>query len=189
MILSSEIKVTTEILWRGAVIFAFIDVILVTVMTRLIRPSDLKKMKWRLVTMMAVFFCVLFGAVASYIFWDSVYSYVFPAWARWIIPPSYGILFAVIGLLFWWLAFRIPGNAVMNFCILGGLWGIVSHIWAIHRGILEKPPMLQGASPIAAVTIAAFEFIIYWCICLGLTALIGYTSTRLFIIKNKNLHE
>ena len=169
MINSNELKVTTEVLWRGAVIFALIDVVFVAVLTKVVKPSDLHSMKWRLFMFMAVFFCALFGTLVSLIFWEPVYSYVFPAWARWLIPPVYGLLFAFSGLFFWWLSFRLPSNPVMNFCILGGLWGIISHIWAIYRGILEKPPMLQGASPFAAVIIAAFEFIFYWCVCLSLT--------------------
>jgi hypothetical protein len=31
--------------------------------------------------------------MTSGLFWDSVYHYVFPAWARWFIPPVYGLLF------------------------------------------------------------------------------------------------
>lgn len=184
MIISNEIKVTTEILLKGALIFALIDIVFVTILTKLIKPEDLYRMKWKLVVFMAFFFCILFGAIVSIIFWDSVYSYVFPKWARWIIPPSYGLLFATIGLFFWWLAFRLPTNAVMNFCILGGLWGITTHIWAIYHGILEKPPRLQGASQVAAIIIATFEFIFYWCVCLGLISLLEHIRKRLSGNKN-----
>jgi hypothetical protein len=109
MTLTTDTKVTTEILWQGALIFAFIDIIFVAVLARLIKPTTLREMKWTLVAVMAVFFCGLFGILASYIFWESVYHYVFPEWSRWLIPPAYGLLFAAIGLLFWWIAFRIPG--------------------------------------------------------------------------------
>jgi hypothetical protein len=179
MIPTTEIKVTTEILWEGAFFFALIDVIFVAILTRLIKPADFYKMKWRLVVIMAIFFCTLFGVLVSFVFWDSVYCYVFPAWARWIIPPVYGLLFASFGLFVWWLSFSLRTNAVMNFCLFGGLWGIMTHIWAIYRGILEKPPMLQGANPFAAVIIAAFEFIFYWCVCLSLTFLAQQIEKRL----------
>lgn len=180
MNIPDDIKVTTEVLWKGAMFFALIDIILITVLTRLIKPKDLFKMKWRLLIFMAIFFCILFGSIVSLIFWDSVYSYVFPSWIRWIIPPSYGVLFSLIGLFFWWLAFKLPANPVLNFCILGGLWGLTTHILAIHRGILDKPPMLQGASSISALTIATFEFIFYWSICLGFTYLIERLVKKLF---------
>lgn len=179
MIHGAETKVTTEILWKGALLFALTDVVFVALIARLIKPADLYKMKWILVICMAIFFCVLFGILASYFFWDSVYGYVFPVWARWIIPPLYGLLFAAYGLFVWWLSFRLHTNAVISFCLFGGLWGILTHIWAIYRGILEKPPMLQGASPVAAVVIAAFEFIFYWCACLSLTLLIQQIVRRL----------
>jgi len=180
MNINGDIKVTSEVLWKGAMFFAITDVILITFLTRLIKPKDLFKMKWRLLIFMAIFFCILFGSIVSLIFWDSVYSYVFPSWMRWIIPPSYGVLFSLIGLFFWWLAFKLPANPVFNFCISGGLWGLITHILAIYRGILDKPPMLQGASSISALTIATFEFIFYWSICMGFTYLIDRLGTKIF---------
>jgi hypothetical protein len=178
MTISNEIKVTSEILWKGALSFALIDIVFVAALIKLVKPHDLQMMKWKLVIFIAFFFTLLFGILVSVVFWDSVYSYVFPEWARWIIPPSYGILFSSVGLLFWWIAFRLPANAVRNFCLLGGLWGMTSHIWAIHRGILEKPPMLQGAGPVPAVVIAIFEFIFYWCVCLAFTSFIYHFRSR-----------
>jgi hypothetical protein len=173
MIASNDLKVTSEILWRGALLFAGIDLVFVTIIIRIVKPSELLKMKWTLVIVMAIFFTFLFGFITSFLFWDSVYSYVFPSWARWIIPPFYGINFSVAGLFFWWIASRSPKGQVIIFCLLGGLWGVITHILAIHRGILDKPPMLIGASPFAALTIAAFEFIFYWCICLTISRLLN----------------
>jgi hypothetical protein len=174
MIASNDIKVTSEILWRGALLFAVIDLVFVSIIIKIIKPSDLFRMKWTLVIVMALFFTFLFGFITSFLFWDSVYSYVFPSWARWIIPPLYGLLFSMAGLFFWWIAFRSLKRQVIIFSLLGGLWGVITHILAIHRGILDKPPMLTGASPFAALTIAAFEFIFYWCICLTITRLIQH---------------
>jgi len=37
---------------------------------------------------------------------------------------------------------------------------------------VDKPPMLQGASPVAAVVIAIFEFTFYWCIILSVACLL-----------------
>jgi hypothetical protein len=172
MIISDDLKVTSEVLWRGALLFAIFDLVVVSVMVKVIKPVDLFRMKWKLVTVMALFFCFLFGAVVSILFWDSVYSYVFPAWTRWIIPVAYGLLFSLAGLLFWWIATHIKKIPVLIFCLFGGLWGVITHILAIYRGILDKPPMLIGASPVSALTVAAFEFIFYWCICLTITKLI-----------------
>lgn len=175
----NEIKVTTAVLLKGAFFFVLFDSVLITVLARLVRSEDLFRLKWKLVGFMGVFFFLLFGSLASIIFWDSVYSYVFPLWARWIIPPVYGLLFAAVGLFFWWLAFRLRTNAVVTFCLLGGVWGTATHLWAIYRGIMVKPPMLQGASPAAAVLIATFEFIFYWCVCLAIVSLGDYIRKQL----------
>lgn len=178
MIASNDIKVTSEILWRGALLFTVIDLVYVSIIIKIVKPSDFLKMKWALVIVMALFFTFLFGFITSFLFWDTVYSYVFPSWARWIIPPLYGLLFSMAGLFFWWVASRSLSGQVLIFCILGGLWGVITHILAIQRGILSKPPMLIGASPVAALTIAAFEFIFYWCICLTITRLIQHLRLR-----------
>jgi len=172
MIASNDLKVTSEILWRGALLFAVIDFVFVSILIKIIKPADLFKMKWKLVFVMGVFFFFLFGFIVSILFWDTVYSYVFPSWARWIIPPLYGLLFSAAGIIFWWIASRCSANQVLVFCLFGALWGVITHILAIARGILAKPPMLIGSSPAAALTIAAFEFIFYWCICLTITKLI-----------------
>jgi hypothetical protein len=118
MIVSNDIKVTSEILWRGALLFAAIDIVFVSIIIKIIKPSDLFKMKWTLVIVMAIFFTFLFGFIISFLFWNSVYSYVFPSWARWIIPPVYGLLFSVAGLFFWWIASHSPMNRVIIFCLL-----------------------------------------------------------------------
>jgi hypothetical protein len=173
MVIPPDLKVTTEILLKGTLIFALIDIVFVAILYKLIKPADLIKMKWNLVIVMAVFFSILLGSVMSILFWESVYCYVFPSWARWIIPPSYGLLFSVLGLLFWWISIRVKKYSVIIFCLFGGLWGILTHILAIQRGILDKPPMLIGSSPIAALTIATFEFIFYWSICLTISRLIS----------------
>jgi hypothetical protein len=76
------------------------------------------------------------------------------------------LLFAGIGWILWTIA-RAARSPVIVFCLAGGLAGILTHIWAVFRGIIQKPPMLQGASPVTAVAFAAVEYALYWCIILG----------------------
>ena len=171
MAVSPDIKVTTQILWEGALIFALIDVVFVFILRWRIKPEAFRQLKWTLVITTGIFWCLLLVILMSWIFWEPVYHYVFPNWARWLIPPVYGLLFAAVGLLFWSIALRFPGNPVVTWCLLGGLWGMITHIWAVYRGILDKPPMLQGASPLAAVIMPIFEFIFYYSIILSLTTL------------------
>lgn len=151
--------------------FAVIDAVFVLLLAWRIGSAAFRNMKWPLAFTSAVFWFALFITVMSWIFWEPVYHYVFPSWARWLVPPVYGVLFGGVSILFWWLALRIPGNVVVNYCILGGLWGMITHIWGIHRGLLDKPPMLQGVSPLSASVMPIFEFIFYWCIILSVASL------------------
>jgi hypothetical protein len=171
-------KITTEILWQGALIFAGIDVVFIPILAWRIKPMIFRRAKWALVGVTAIYWCALWTWVLDN-FWDPVYHYVFPTWARGFIPPIYGLLFAGVSLLFWWLALRSHGNPVLNFCLLGGLWGMITHLLAISRGILSKPPVLQGAAPVATVIIAIFEFMFYWCVILSMTVLVYHIWRKL----------
>jgi len=179
MAISPDLKVTTETLWIGALLLAVIDVPFVYFLSRRIKPDAFHDLKWPLIITTGVFVCLLFGTLMSGIFWESVYHYFFPDWARWLIVPMYGLLFGAAAFAIWWLAVRFRGNPAVNWCILGGVWGMVTHTWAMARGLLEKPPMLQGASPVAVLAIAAFEFIFYWCVILSVSLLVRGGRPRL----------
>jgi hypothetical protein len=172
MTLPPDFKVTSHMLWVGTLIFAMIDAAFVPLLAWRIKPAIFHQFKWALVITTALFWSALW-TWALVNFWDSVYHYVFPTWARWLIPPAYGLLFAGVGLLFWWLALRTRGNPVVSFCLLGGLWGMTTHVWAVFLGIVDKPPMLQGVVPAAAVIVAVFEFMFYWCIILSIAVLLA----------------
>jgi hypothetical protein len=166
-----DFKVTSKILWLATLIFAGIDVVYVPILARRIEAAKFRQLKWTLFTVTAIFWAAMWTWVLVD-FWDSVYRYLFPAWVRWIIPPAYGLLFAGVGLLFWWLALRFRFSPVVSFCLLGGLWGVITHVWAVFLGVVDKPPLLQGVAPAAAVIVAVFEFIFYWCIILSMSALL-----------------
>jgi len=174
--LSSKI---TSALWLGTLYFAVIDAVFISILAWRINPAIFRRFKWALSITTAIFWSSLWTwGLAN--FWDSVYRYVFPSWAHWIIPPIFGLLYAGISLLFWWLALHLRGNAVVNFCLFGGLWGMITHLFAVSIGIVSKPPVLQGAAPVAAVIIAIFEFMFYWCIILSVAALLhlGWRKLR-----------
>jgi hypothetical protein len=171
MTLSPDFKVTTEMLWQGTLIFAILDAGLVPLLTWRVDSARLRQLRWALVATTGVFWGTLWAWVLSN-FWDSVYSYIFLDWMRWLIPSTYGLLFAAVGLVMWWLALRFPGNPVVSFCLLGGLWGMITHVWAVYLGIVDKPPMLQGVAAAAAVVVAVFEYVFYWCIILSIASVL-----------------
>jgi hypothetical protein len=166
----SDIHVTSAALWKGTVIGVVIDSIFVIVLLRLVTAEKFRQLKWPLVISSGIFWAVMWLVVGCIVYWDAAYSYVFPAWARWYIPPAYGVLFAVIAWLIWWAAVSRRGNPLLTYFLLGGAVGTITHIWAIYRGLLDKPPMLQGVSPLSATVFPFFEFLFYWCVILTLAS-------------------
>jgi hypothetical protein len=112
-------------------------------------------------------------------FWETVYSYVFPTWGQAWIPVIAFFVAGVVALGLWTIAGRSRWNSVLVYCLLGGALGSLTHIWAVIRGIVTNPPMLQGASPLAAVIIAFFEYIFYWCTILAVAKIMDWLQTRL----------
>ncbi len=178
MTLPGDGKITTGMLLTGALIFAVLDAALLPLLAWRISRSRFAQSRWALAIVTAVFWFGVWSVVLVF-FWDTIYSYVFPAWMRPVIPPVYGAAFGGLSLGFWRLARRGRLHPVVVFCLLGGCWGIVTHILAVQLGIVTNPPALQGASPVAALVIAAFEFTFYWCIITGAGTLAQLAAGRL----------
>ncbi|MDL1943606.1 hypothetical protein FBQ99_14830 [Chloroflexi bacterium CFX2] len=169
-------KITTEMLWQGALLFAILDAILLPILLWRIKPATFRQMRKELMAITAIFWCSLwFWVIRS--FWETVYHYFFPEWSRWLIPFLQAGLTTLVAMLAWRLTAKARVHPVLGYCLIGGLWGVITHLWAVHRGIVEKPAMLQGALPAAAVIIAFFEFIFYWCVIIIIAVLV-HTSWR-----------
>ena len=171
-----DFKITTDLLYKGALAFALIDAIYIPLLTWRVRKETFRRLKWNLVVAAAViWFGIWSWAIGN--FWETVYVYVFPTWAQTRVPWIAFFSAGAVAFLFWTLAFRTKAKAVLVYCLLSGLLGSLTHFWAVTRGIVTKPPMLQGASPLGAVTIAFFEYIFYWCVILTLAALADRVQT------------
>jgi len=76
-------------------------------------------------------------------------------------------------LSMWFLAWRLPGNPIVSFCLLGSLEGLASHGWAVYNlGIIDKIPIMHGVSPASVLVFAMSEKILYWSIILGVAELL-----------------
>ncbi|NIN63869.1 MAG: hypothetical protein GTO63_03970 [Anaerolineae bacterium] len=158
----------------SAIVAALIDVGFVFLLAWRVRPRRFRELKWALVVGAVIFWSALWAWVL-WSFWNCCYSYVFPTWARWLIPPAYGLLFGGSGLALWWLALRLPGSPVLGFCVLGGLVSLPGHLWAIYgRQMLEKVPLLQAVSPFSALVFGVPEFIFYWSIIIVIAVLLRW---------------
>jgi hypothetical protein len=167
--ITQDIRITTFLLLKGALIFALLDGICLPLLNWSIQPIFFKKMKWALIITTGLVWFTIWWLVLTY-FWNDVYTFVFPAWSRIFIPLAFGLLNAGVSSGIWFLSQKSANHPVLLFCSLGGIWGMLTHLLAIYRGILTLPPMLQGASPLAAILIAIFEYIFYWCMITSLAA-------------------
>lgn len=162
-----DFTITTELLFKSALVFALMDAVYISLLVWRVKPDTFGRLKWNLIVAAAVIWFGIWNWALGNV-WETVYTYVFPAWARTWVPWIAFFVAGFVAWILWMLALRTAAKAVPVFCLLGGILGILTHLWAVYRGIVTKPPMLQGASPVGAVTFACFEFIFYWCVILTL---------------------
>lgn len=173
-----NITITSGLLLKGAFIFALLDVFFIPLLLWRIKPIFFAKLKWFLVIISGLTWFGIWKLVL-YLFWEPVYSFIFPVWGYGWIPFLFGMLMAGVTLGFWSLSRKIRTHPLPAFLLLSGTWGVLTHLWAITRGLLTQPPLLQGASTWAALLIAFFEYIFYWCIITSLAALIYWIVSRI----------
>ncbi len=174
---SPDSGLTSEIFWRGALLFAVFDVCLVTFLRWRINRPRFQELGWAVAGASAIFWGIL-GTVMVWGFWDSYYRFFFPDSARWF-GPLIAVFLGTIGLALWWLTARLPGNPTLNFCLLGACEGLVEHVWGINGlGILEKVPMLQDVNALSVLVFSFFEYSLYWGAVLALAAVLHSAFRR-----------
>ncbi len=180
MTLLRDVQITSTVLWRGVLIAVPLDVFLVSILARNIKTASFRRLKWPIAGTTALFLAAVWAVIACWLFWEPVYHHFFPAWSRWFLPIAYGLGFGIASLVSWALALHLRGSGVVNFCILVGLWGMAGHMWAVHRGLMYKSPMLRGASPEAAVVFSGFEFVFYAGVIVVVAGIIDWLRRRTF---------
>lgn len=77
--MNTDVRVTSELLWRATMIAVLIDVPLVILIRQRVPAGLFQRLKWQLVAAAFLVYAVLWGSLGSVFYWDAVYSYVFPA--------------------------------------------------------------------------------------------------------------
>lgn len=166
-----NVGVSSTQFWISGIVAAFLDVVLVLLLTWRIKPSRFRDLKWTLVVVSAAFWSI-FGILLVSAFWDSYYRYFFPGWFRsggiLLFVP---VLYAAFALAFHWVAFRLPGNPIVIFCLLSGLESLLEHLLGIYGLKILEVPILQAASPASILTFSFPEYIFYWCIVIAIALL------------------
>lgn len=171
------LQITTGMLWLGALLFAVADIPLIVLLIHRIGADRFRDAGRLVVAITAIFWFGLWLWVIT-VYWESVYAFVFPSWSRWYLPALQAVLTASFAALAIRISQHGAGHPILKYCLMGGLWGVLTHLWAISRGITARPPPLQGAQPLAAVVIAFFEFTFYWCIILVVAMLLHAVTDR-----------
>jgi len=164
-------SLTSSLMWSAAAVTALIDAPLLALLAWRISPQLFRSLKWHLVGSAFLVFALIWGTFGSVLYWDEVYSAIFPAWFRWLLPLIYGSLFGAVALGFWRLSLFAASRQVVWFCLLGGLVSLVGHSIGASRGLMQVP-LLAGTSIASAFTFGIFEFIFYFCIIVGLAVIV-----------------
>lgn len=156
-------------IWPLTLVVALVDGLLVLAARAWI-PNHLFR---RIPRWIAVWAFLFYSALWSFVLawaWEDFYNYVFPTWARWS-GLGWGIAYGLAGLGMAWLSLRLPERPAVIYGLLGGLEGLLTHLWAIFGvGILQKPPMFRGVDPLTILAFAVFEKMFYWMVILFLAA-------------------
>lgn len=171
-------RATSELLWRATLIAALIDAPLLVLVARWVSSELFRNLKWYLAGAGFVIYAALWGTFGSVYYWDAVYHAIFPAWARWLLPVVYGLLFAALALAFWRVSILAAKWQAVWFTLLGGLVSLVGHSIGISRGLL-RVPLLAEVSAASALAFGVFEFIFYWCAIVSLGAAGRWFALRL----------
>jgi len=175
-----NVRMTTELFWFAAMVAAALDVGLLFLARWLVTPEGFGRLKWPLALAAGVFYTLLWAWVLDW-GWDWFYRYIFPAWGR-SLPLVFGVGYALCGLGMWYLAQRFGQHPALAWCLLGGLEGLFSHIWAIWGlGAASKPPIIQGANPWVVLIFAVFEKMFYWSGILLITAALSAVWQRIHL--------
>jgi len=161
-----EAQLTTPIVWACTDILLVLDVFLCLLAWRFVHREQFIQMRWMLSIAVGVFFLLVWAGAMIWA-WDWFYVYIFPNWARPLLPLIFGLAYPLLALGIAWLSLKLPGNPAVNWCVLGGVEGLLSHLYAIYGlGAATKPPIMHGTDPFAVLIFAFFELAFYWSVLL-----------------------
>ncbi len=167
-------RIPSEQFWLSAAVTAVVDAIFILILIWRIKPSRFRELRWTLVGTAAV----LWSGFAVFLvsaFWDSYYRHFYPGWFHsggvLVFVP---LLFGFLAWVFHWLALRLPGNPILTFSLLCGAESVLEHLGGICAFHILEIPLLQGASPASILAFCFPEYIFYWCIVIGLAALVQF---------------
>jgi hypothetical protein len=157
----TDLQLTTPIFWQVALGVACMDALLILSIWRFLPTNPFARSSRWLMLISFLFFTALWSSVLTW-GWDWFYRYIFPPWMH-STGLAWGALYTAIGFGMGWLSRRLPGRPAVTFCWLGGVEGLLTHLWAIYGlGAVSNPPIMHGVDPFAVLIFAVFEKAFYW---------------------------
>ncbi len=158
----TDAHLTNPLIWLCTGILAVADALLILLARRQITRGNFSQLQWYLIIGAGGFFFLVWTSALLWA-WDWFYSFIFPAQARYLLPFVFLIFYMLIALVMTWLSIKLPGNPAVTWCILGGVEGLLSHVYAIYGlGAASKPPIMHGTDPIVVLIFAFFEITFYF---------------------------
>ncbi len=172
----ADIHLTTPIVWTCAGIVAGVDIFLGLIAQRALSREQFNRLRRLLILSAGIFYLLVWSSAMRWA-WDWFYVYIFPSWARLALPPIFFMGYALLAWGMTWLSLRLPGSPAVNWCVLGGVEGLLSHLLAIYGlGAATKPPIMLGTDPLVVLIFAIFEKAFYWSLIL---LACGFLSARI----------
>jgi hypothetical protein len=168
-----QVRATSELYWISAFVTAAIDVVAVALLIRLVPRDRFRQLGRLLAWAGTIFWIILWASVLWSFTWEWCYQYLFPTWARWVVPPAYGLLFGGVVWVTWRLALKLEVPPVVSYTVMGGLASLPGHTIAVVAfNMFDRCPILREVSVASALTFGVFEFGFYWCAILCIAMLL-----------------
>jgi hypothetical protein len=164
----SCLHLSSGVFWVSAGVVAGIDLLLVSALDRRVSGDLVRQLTWEIPVAGVLFWSALWWGVL----WEPFYGYLFPPWVLGF-PLALGFPYGAVAGLLWWVTRRVRLNPVLGFCALGGIEGLLTHVYAVFGlGALTKPPMMHGVSAASVLTFAFSEKVLYWSLVLAVALVI-----------------
>jgi hypothetical protein len=158
-------------MWLSISVAVLLSAGMVSLLTWRLGPSRFREIRWWIFALACGLFWGVLAFVLHLVYWDSYYRYFAPSYVIWLTPLA-ALFYICVGLLLRWSAQRLPGNPLINFCLLGALESVPEHLLAIYRMHILDIPMFKDVNASLIFVFAFFEYAIYWGAVLSLAALL-----------------
>ena len=152
-----------DIAWfRGTVAFGAAGLALLLPLWKL-WPAPQFRLGRRAVVLGASLFWPAFAFVLVQWAWTGYYQLFYPAWMKWGVALAALVIYPLLAAGAHWIAMRLPGHALLWFCLVTGGLAMGEHVAAWTLVDLPGRVAFLHNTPLWVVMLFAFfEYQVYW---------------------------